>query len=360
MSDEKKFVPWNAEPPTYRLRQVGWSLVVFYLVCLMFDARGLYNWTQKLAVSETTRFLRTQAEKHWAWTSKLGLEEPKHTLEHVFLSLQDAHPLLFPRKYADIQQRKLDKEKRKKEEALAAKKNPKLLEKKKAERELVEDDERVPETAAPKVLVVGDSIMMSVGPVIKKDVAERLGGAAIVKAKLATGLARPDVFDWPKEVRRLTARRAYDYVVLMFGTNDSQDFVESGKIMTYGTSGWVEAYNKRLSQVMEAACKGTKKAIWVGLPPMQSEAFNRKAVRINSWAKRQAARHPCMEYVATDTVIGDERGNFVSYRKIGEHLEKIRMVDGIHVTARGGVLISSALLNFMSTGNLPGTSLLSH
>ena len=101
---------------------------------------------------------------------------------------------------------------------------------------------------------------------------------------------------------------------------------------------------------MAAACRGGRRGLWVGLPPMQSDAFNRKAVRINSWAKRQVEAHACMSYVALDRIVGDDHGNFTSYRKIDDRLEKVRMVDGIHVTARGGTLISGALLELMKGG----------
>lgn len=340
----------------YTLRNVTVSILVFYAVVLLFDARGLYNWTQKLPVSEPQRIAGEMAKRHWERMAALGLEEPKHTIETAFLAMTDAHPLLMPRKYADIQRRREEKARKKAEMEVAEAADPKLKEQRVAAKQLLDPEERLPEKADPKVLVVGDSIMMSVGPVIKKDVLERLGGAAVVKAKLATGLARPDVFDWPKEVKRLTTQRRYDYVVMMFGTNDSQNFVEHGQILTYGTPEWVKAYTQRLDSIMAAACGSARKGLWIGLPPMQSDAFNRKALRLNSWAKRKVAEHECMEFVALDKVIGDEKGRYVSYRKIDEHVEKIRMVDGIHVTARGGTLISSALMGLMG----PSSESLAH
>lgn len=356
MSEKKDIIKKTFQPPVYRLSSVVMAILVFYVVGFAFDAKGLYNWSQKLPVSELARAVGKFAEGHWKRMAEYGLEEPKYTLETVFLDLQEAHPLLYPRKYAEVIRRREDKAKRMSARDEVEKSNPKLKAKRLAEKELIEDDEKLPKGAAPAVLVLGDSIMMSVGPVIKKDVKAKLGGAAIVKAKLATGLARPDVFDWIKELKRLTTRRQYDYVVMMFGTNDSQSFVENGEILTYGTDGWVRAYNRRLEAAMTAACKGARKGIWIGLPPMQSEAFNRKAVRINSWAQRQVATHSCMKYVALDRVIGDESGNFTSYRKIDDHLQKIRMVDGIHVTAQGGTLISTSLMGLMDRGR----GLLSH
>lgn len=327
----------TSPPPrtTHRAGTVIFSVLVFYLVVFLFDAKGIYNWTTKLPVSPLTKSMRAAAKTHWKKMSLWGLEEPGHTLENLSLDVQEAHPLLYPKKYAEVERRKRAKK-------LAVGKKPPFV------KELLEPDEVPEEAPGPKVLVLGDSIMMTVGPVIKKDIATQLSGAAVVKAKLATGLARPDVFNWVTELKRMTATHHYNYAVLMLGTNDSQDFVENGEILTYGTSGWVKAYNKRLDDLMGAACAAADKAFWIGLPPMRSEAFNRKAVRINSWAKKQAEKHECMQYVASDKIIGDEKGRFATYVKVADKMEKVRMVDGIHVTARGGSILSSNLLEMMA------------
>lgn len=319
----------------YSLRQVGIAVTVFYAVLLLLDARGLYNWTTKLGISEHTKKLRQVAEQHWRQTADLGLEEPKHTLETLFLDFQDAHPLLYPKKYPDFLARR---EKRLKERAKSRGKRD--------------------STRGPHVLLVGDSIMAGIGPILKKEVSSRLEGKAILKARVATGLARPDVFDWRRELEASLAEDDYDAVVLMMGTNDSQDIVEDGNILIYGTHEWVRAYNERIAQMMETACKGSPRALWIGLPPMRSQAFNRKIIRINTWAKREARKHKCLEYLALDTVIGDENGRFASYLKIEDELEKVRMVDGIHVTARGGLVISDHLLPILT--RKPDVSRLSH
>jgi hypothetical protein len=194
--------------------------------------------------------------------------------------------------------------------------------------------------------------MVSVGPVIKKDVVDKLAGTADVRAKVATGLARPDVFDWQGELRRALSRSRYDYVVMMLGTNDSQDFVVDGKILAYGSSEWVKVYNARVASMMDLACKGAQNAFWLGLPPMQSPAFARKATRINSWAMRQAKQHTCVTYVSLDQTFADASGRYTPYLRNDGTLEKARMVDGIHITSKGGRLVASLVLDLMQARSL--------
>lgn len=337
----------------YSLRKLTFAIAVFYTALFLFDARGIYHWTTKLPLSPENRILRAVAEQHWKNTSEWGLEEPKFTLERLFLDFQDAHPLLYPKKYPDFvaqrharAERKrlmvVDRSVREFADALAA--NRRLI----RIRERVKNQTKPDPTQRPNILLVGDSIMAGIGPVIKREAFHRLNGRASVRARVATGLARPDIFDWQRELEGLLAEDSYDSVVLMMGTNDSQDLVEDGDILIYGTNEWVKAYNQRVSQLMEIACQGSERVIWIGLPPMRNPSFNRKITRINSWAKRQAKHHPCVTYMALNHIIGDENGKFASYLKVHDEVEKIRMVDGIHITSHGGQLISEHLLPMLS------------
>ena len=329
----------SQEPKTYSLTQVTVALVLGLWLGSMLAARNLVRWSERLPPSQRTAALHGALEQLWGLAVELGLEAPGLRLERWWLEATDAPKQAQPRSYEETMAQRLAK-------SMGPAAVPNFP------REVMDDETRktFADAVGPKVLVIGDSLMMTVGPVIKKDVSGRLKGAALVKAKLATGLARPDVMDWTKEVRRLTATRRFDYLVVMLGANDAQDFSDDGAVLTYGTAPWVKAYAKRLSALMATGCRGATTMVWLGLPPMRSPQFQRKAQRLNAVAKREAEQHGCVEFVATDAVIGDEGGRFASYRRIDNRLEKVRTVDGIHVTARGGTLISGALVQLMTSG----------
>lgn len=338
---------------TYSIRNLTWSLLLAYLMMAAFSTQGIYNWAAKLGVTPFTQDLRQTSEVLWATAARFGLEEPRMSLESWFLGLQDAHSLLYPKTYAQTVELRDKRRMRRTQKAQIEKTNPKLAAKLLKEKQTVDADTEVAKGRRPRVLILGDSIMMTVGPVIKDAITTQLSGTALVRARLATGLARPDVFDWNREINGLGSKNKFDTVIMMIGTNDSQDFVEGGKIMTYGSSEWVNAYNKRLLNVMESACRIAGKVVWFGLPPMKSVNFDRKTHRINSWSRRQAAKSGCVEFVPTDRILGDEEeGRFASYLKVGEKLEKVRMVDGIHVTRQGGQLISRYLLDIFSSAKV--------
>ena len=329
---EKSAAPADPfKPPGYKIAHVMIAVLAFYGILAIFGARGLHKWTTKLPVSALSTTLRAATDVWWARTAAMGLEAPSLATERGWLYLQDADPLLYPKTYAEIQNRRRQRTVHKTTAAARV-----AIRKRAA-------------NGGPSVLLLGDSIMAGIGPVIKGDVLARLAGSADIVAKVATGLARPDVFDWRGEMKRAVAAEHYDYIVLMLGTNDSQDFLENGQILTYGTEEWAKAYNARLAELMDGACRGADKAYWIGLPPMKSATFNRKALRINNWAQKQAAAHPCFEFVGLDKVIGDKKGSFTSYLKVADTLEKVRNVDGIHITQKGGALVSQALINLISS-----------
>ena len=334
--------------PVYPLAEVTVAVLTFYVLTGLLTARGLAHWASHLPDSRVALSLRQATERFWAGAATLGLEAPEDRLERTFLRARGARSSELPVRYADAQSHR--RERRAREAAGEPPPWPHAV---------VEatspDDDDAPEKG-PRVLVLGDSIMMKVGPAIRHDVESRLGGAAVVNAQLSTGLARPDVYDWVKELRRAVQGQRYDDIIMMLGTNDSQDFVDGGRLLAYGTTEWVQAYNRRLASLMDVACQGTDHGLWIGLPPMRDARFERKAERINAWAQRQVARHACMSYVPLDDVLGDERGRFASYLRIDDRLEKVRTLDGIHVTAQGGSLVSEALLTRLTQAGAAATS----
>jgi hypothetical protein len=350
----------NPKVKTYGVMNVVGSVIFLYAIATIFSTQGIYNWSSKLAVTPFTQDLKDWSEFLWASASDYGLEEPRHSLDSWFLALQDAHVLLYPKTYARTQELIQKRRLRRMEKDRIERGNPKLAARILKQKQMMESETEVIKGKRPRVLILGDSIMMTVGPVIKDNVASKMAGSAIVRAKLATGLARPDVFDWNSEIRGVTGKSKFDFIFMMLGTNDSQDFAENGKIFTYGTTEWVDIYNKRLLSVMQTACLGANKVLWFGLPPMKSVNFDRKAHRINSWTKKQAGASGCVEYIPTDRLLGDSEGKFASYLKIGNHIEKIRMVDGIHVTKKGGQVVSDFIVDYVKSQKKSKNPTLAH
>jgi hypothetical protein len=344
-------------PKTHSLRHVWLAVCCFYLVVVLFDSKGIYVWSTKLSVNKVTQEVRDVAQNHWKNMAEIGFEEPKYSLETRWLELQDAQRLLFPKKYRDQELAKLSRAAKKEQQELAWAKDHRLKKEFERSREIaVTTDSEVKnlgsqntsEPPSHRTLIIGDSLMMSVGPILKAEFEKQFGSQVSLKAKLATGLARPDVFDWKQELDGMVQKRRFDAVIVLMGTNDSQDFFENNQIYSYGTADWVKVYKRRISEVMARICQHAKKGLWIGLPPMQSPNFHKKAFRLNQWVARTSEKYPCMEYLDTAQIFGDQKGSYESYRTISGKVEKIRMVDGIHITKKGAQLLVDPVLKVWS------------
>ena len=81
-------------------------------------------------------------------------------------------------------------------------------------------------------------MMTSLAPALKKEI-KRRGAVVEVDARVSTGLARPDVFDWTKSLETKFNEQFFDYAIVVLGTNDGQDFVRGDRLIPYGTREWV-------------------------------------------------------------------------------------------------------------------------
>ena len=194
-----------------------------------------------------------------------------------------------------------------------------------------------PTAANPlRVLAVGDSIGEDFG----QSLVSKLGATGVVQAtldgKLNTGLARPDYFDWPGELRTDLSRFHPDVVVAMLGANDNQSFLVGGKGVQFGTPDWVSAYTQRVATMMNEATAQGERMLWVGMPVMPSSGFSDQMQVLNRIAESQAVVHPGVSYLDSWHVFVDGAGGysaFLSDASGGQ--QRVREPDGVHLARAG-------------------------
>jgi hypothetical protein len=124
------------------------------------------------------------------------------------------------------------------------------------------------------VLILGDSDAGGFGPYVQQAM-QRTG---VVRSKISyvtsSGLARPDYFDWPSNMRAVVPDVNPDIVIATFGGNDAQALRNPDKSWavnhTPGTGGddtdWRAEYGRRVGAAMDYLSKGNRTLIWVGIP----------------------------------------------------------------------------------------------
>jgi len=201
------------------------------------------------------------------------------------------------------------------------------------------------------VLIVGDSVGLDLG----QPLVSALGATGVVTTvldgRVDTGLARPDYFDWPAELRVDLANQQPQLVVVMMGANDPQGLVIGGNTLTYGSPGWNEAYGRRAGAFVDEALASGAHVIWVGLPPMASAQLNAQLQDLNGVVEAQVTpKGPHATYLGSVRVLGDAQGNFAAYLPDSSGAEiNIRTPDGIHLTPGGGARLAAAVIASMQS-----------
>ncbi len=141
------------------------------------------------------------------------------------------------------------------------------------------------------VLLVGDSLMATALGQRLELWLKAIPGVSVERvARSATGLARPDVYNWPVVAARAVKRTPPTLVILLIGSNDGQDLIapkhvkhpkglkkhHRGRPVRWGKAAWSKTYRKRVDQLLEALGARTRLVLWMGLPPMRSRSLEKK------------------------------------------------------------------------------------
>lgn len=213
--------------------------------------------------------------------------------------------------------------------------------------------EAVPPTVRPAtasepldVLILGDSTVRTVGQAGQRWFVE--SGVAVVRLdeRPATGLSRPDFFDWPSHVAAVAAADPPELVVAMFGANDAQSFMHEDRAVSYGSDEWIAVYRARVAAVMDLfiAADPDVVVVWVGQPVMRSDDFDGRMRLLNSIYAEEAAARPRVAFFDSRPVLANAND---AYRSTGPGVDgterTLRESDGIHLTVAGGELLFAAV-----------------
>jgi len=125
------------------------------------------------------------------------------------------------------------------------------------------------------VVVPGESVLRAAG---SSRVLEPVGP---VEGRIATGLERPDVFNWFTRVRTQPREERARAIVLMFGGNDDHGFMtglpEGVEIGPFGSESWTAEYRRRVGLVMDEATERGAYLVWIGIKDHRGWRSSRSA-----------------------------------------------------------------------------------
>jgi hypothetical protein len=194
------------------------------------------------------------------------------------------------------------------------------------------------------VVVPGESLLRAAGgsPVI-----EPVGP---VEGRIASGLERPDVFNWFRHIPEQIRKRKPHAVVVMFGGNDDHGFMtglpEGVEINSFGGSSWRAEYRRRVGGIMDSATRSGAFLVWIGLPITRGAEQTGRYDTINAIVLSEAAKRPGrVSYLDTYFYFAGDDGGYAQYvTDDSGKLVKMRAEDGVHFERPAGDLIAREAL----------------
>lgn len=214
-----------------------------------------------------------------------------------------------------------------------------------------------------RLWVAGDSLVITPGWSVVRaagasPVIQPVGG---VDGKVATGLGRPDVFNWFREIDGRMRVLRPDAVIVSFGANDDHNYmtgVPSGTALgAFGSPSWTREYRRRVGVLMDTVVRRGAFLVWIGLPITRSPNQTRDFDTINAIVEREARkRRGRVAYVDTYRMFASDTGGFAEFLPDASgRMVEMRARDGVHFERAGGEMIAREVLRRLNEAyNLTG------
>jgi uncharacterized protein len=194
------------------------------------------------------------------------------------------------------------------------------------------------------VVVPGQSLLRQIG---SSPVIEPIGE---VDGRIASGLERPDVFNWFEHTREVVGREKPRAAVLLFGANDDHGFMtglpEGRELDGFGSATWTAEYRRRVAAIMDTVTRRDAFLVWIGLPITRDTAQTARFDAINAIVQTEAAKRPGrVSYLDTYFYFAGEDGGYAQYiEDASGALLKMRAEDGVHFERAAGDRIAREVL----------------
>jgi len=203
-----------------------------------------------------------------------------------------------------------------------------------------------------RIWAAGDSLAIAAGEAVYR--AAVATGAVVpvarVDGRLATGLERPDVFNWFTYIRDALVRLEPQAVVVSFGANDDHDYMTGVPpgvaIGPFGSSTWIDEYRRRVGGLMDEITAQGRFLVWLGAPIVRDAAESSRFELLNTIYRSEAEKRPGrVAFVDTYTLLEDSHGRYADFLPDASGtLVRVRALDGIHYAGAGGDLIARQVL----------------
>jgi hypothetical protein len=325
----------------YRVHEVIRLMVVFAASLLIFDSEGLLTWAQRMDVGPAQSFwLATLGAMHG------GMEQLK---------------LTSPRRWINAAGDRLGQALGSVEDPLAEgwtsiEPSPEpepVVEAVREQPGVPEAALAVPAVADPHrgtaVLLIGDSLIAgSLGGTLSRALSRDARLHVIEAFQTATGLSRPEIYDWMKVVPPLIEREKPQLVVVSFGANDATNIREGDRLIEFGDFSWRRSYSEHVLAMMRALSGTDARVLWLGLPPMRDTRLHERTQYLNGIFAQCASKVPRVEFLPLGMLVSSGSGEYATFLNGPDgRLVRYRLDDGVHYSPAGARAISRWVVDWI-------------
>jgi|GEM_PF-1102790 len=212
---------------------------------------------------------------------------------------------------------------------------------------------RPPSPASRRILVVGDSLSISLGEQLERALAGAPGIDYSRDGARSTGLTRPELLDWPAHLRERVAKDRPDVVVIMIGANDVMPVTgPDGSRVYFDSPAWPAAYAAKARELV-TVCRQTNPDVvvyWVGVPSMGEASLSTGVLQVNAALAAMCEAQDGCRFIDTQAAFSDPEGRFTRHAKDAATGETaaLRTADGVHMTDAGAKLLAGLVLKTLA------------
>jgi hypothetical protein len=199
------------------------------------------------------------------------------------------------------------------------------------------------------LLLVGDSMIAgSLSSALAAGLSTDPSNRVVRAVQTATGLSRPDVFDWMSVVPPLLEREKPQLIICSLGANDATNLRSGGRLVEFGRAGWRNAYAERVAAMMQMLSSGGARVLWLGLPPMREAAFSDRARFLNRIFAYTARQFPQVDYFDLGMLVSGSTGEYATFvRNRDGRFIRMRMDDGVHYSPSGAKVVARWVMDWV-------------
>lgn len=196
-----------------------------------------------------------------------------------------------------------------------------------------------------KVFVIGDSLAGGLWAGLARQTQDDSTLTVNGRFKEESGLARPEIYDWPRALAGILERNQFDIAIVMIGANDGHDIRRGSERLQYGTPQWAAAYKENVTALLDVLKNAHVAVYWVGLPPMQSADIDDVATTVTA-LQREVTNKAGVRFIDIRARFANPDGSYTdSGRNLDGQFVRLRSHNGVNLLRSGNDKLASMVLD---------------